>query len=104
MPWLRDMPLTTTNRRSSISASTAQSKRRIEVGVRQPHLSIPVVGDGLGPILSLLDPAQPQGDEGQVESPRQAAAQPFADELGHTVRPIRHRGHETVIGPSPTCR
>ena len=102
MPWLRDMPLTSDERAVFDLGLDGAVEQADQVGVGEPHLAGPVVGKGLGPILPLLDPAQPERDEGQVEGPRQAPAQSLADQLGDGVRSVRHRRH--VDGDRPVTQ
>ena len=92
MPWLRDMPLTTTNERSSISASTAAVEQADQVGVGQPQFAGPVVGECLVADSFPLDPTQPQRDERQVEGAGQALAHSLAHQFRHAVRAVRHGG------------
>ena len=101
MPWLRDMPLTSDERAVFDLGLDGAVEQADQVGVGEPHLAGPVVGEGLGPILPFLDVAQPQRDEGHVERPGQAPAQSLADQLGDGVRPVRHRGH--VDGDRPVA-
>ena len=93
MPWLRDMPLTKTNDAVFDFGLDGAVEEADQVGVGEPHLAVPVVGHGFGAIFSLLDPADPDRDEGQVKRPRQASAHSFADELGDAVRPVGQGGH-----------
>ena len=57
-----------------------------EVVVGQPHFPGPVVRQGISAISSLLDPANPQRDEGKVEGMGQAPAHPLSHQLEHPIR------------------
>ena len=93
MPWLRDMPLTRTNERSSISASTAQSNRRIRSAL-ESHIRR---AQSWGRVSGRFLPSwiQPSRIAMKVRSNARARLRPksLAHELGDCVRPVRHRGH-----------
>ena len=91
MPRLFDMPLTTTKSRSSSSASTAAVEEADEVALESQIGASPVVGEGVGAVLALLDPAEPERDEREVEGPRQAPAEPLAHQLGRAVGAVGQR-------------
>src|SRR5690606_34048091 len=61
----------------------------LEVAVGEPERAVPVVGQRLGAVRAVLDPADAEGDEAQLEGQGEAAAEPLADELGDGVGPVR---------------